>query len=96
MEPDTLLYGALISFLSDERAESVEAFTVLVEKLKSDLEINPHDMVAALVAVLDDLSDMGYFGEDNEDELDGEYEGDDLVEFEIRTLKDEDPKKRLN
>lgn len=90
METDTLLYGALVSILSSDRPESIAALTVLLEKLKANQALDPHNTVDVLLAVMDDLQEIGYFDGDGEEDEEGG------VEFEIRTIKDEDPKKRLN
>ena len=89
-EPDTLLYGSLVAILSSDKPEAVASLTILLEKLKANVELEPSDTVDVLLSVMDDLEELGYFDKEEEgNEEDG-------IEFEIRTFPDEDPKKRLN
>ena len=90
MECDSLLYGALASLLSDERPEAIEILTLLVEKLKRGDPLVSEDIVSVACSFMDDLAELGMFDDDS-DLID-----DNLVEFELKTFKDEDPKKRLN
>jgi len=89
MECDSLLYGALASLLSDERSEAIDILSLLVEKLKRGDGLSSEDIISVACSFMDDLAELGVFDDD-------ELTGDDLVEFEIKTFKDEDPKKRLN
>jgi hypothetical protein len=88
MDCASLLYGALISFTNyDDRSEAIMALTVLVDKLKQGAALSKEDVISVVCAVEEDID--GNYEE-------GSDEHENFVEFEIKTTKDEDPKKRWN
>jgi hypothetical protein len=87
MDCASLLYGSLISFINfNDRDEAIAALSVLVAKLKSGSALSSEDVMAVVYAIAEDI-------EEDDEEV---SENESFVEFEIKTLKDEDPKKRLN
>jgi predicted RNA methylase len=91
MECDSLLYGMLASLVSEEKEEVIAVLTHLLDKLNRGDTILPEQVISVTLAFVEDLEELGYlYDEDSEDP------DEDLIEFEIKTLKDEDPKKRLN
>jgi len=95
MEIDSVFYGALVNIMSNDLPGAVALVTVLLEKLKAKETLETDTAVDVLLTVVDDLEESGYF---EEREANGGFDGpeDYEVEFDIKTVPDEDPKKRLN
>lgn len=88
MDCASLLYGALISFTNyDDRSEAIMALSVLVDKLKAGDPLSKEDVISVVCAVEEDMTEN--YGDDSSS-------SENFVEFEIKTTKDEDPKKRWN
>lgn len=94
-EMGSLLYGALSSLLLEEKQESVAFLKHLVERLESGDKLPVEELIDLTVAFFEDLSELGYIEYADEDNTES-FSQEDLVEFEINTIPDTDPKKRLN
>jgi hypothetical protein len=102
MEIDSVFYGALVNIMSNDLPSSIALVTVLLEKLKAKEPLETDTAVDVLLAVVGDLEDSNYF---EEREAMGGFDGPESysegpeeygIEFEIKTVQDDDPKKRLN
>lgn len=94
-EIGAMLYGALSSLLLEETTESVAFLKHLVAKLEGGEKLPVEELVDLTVAFFEDLTELGYIEFDDEDDTES-FSQEDLVEFEINTIPDVDPKKRLN
>lgn len=84
---DTVLYNLLFSLLGKDKNKIISNLELLSNNIKNNQFLDIEDLVALLMTTISDLAELGYL-EEEEDE--------NLVEFDVVTYPDEDPKKRLN
>jgi hypothetical protein len=84
----SLLYGFLSTVLEGEKEEAVALLKDLVSKMESGTSFDINDLVPVICNFMEDLEDLGY--------VSLEDPGEEMVGFDIKTVKDDDPKKRLN
>jgi hypothetical protein len=98
LETISLLYGTLTALLMEDKDDAVALLKHLVERIENGNSIAVTDLVELTLSFVEDLDELGYIEDtyDLEEDSTDELVTDNLVEFDIKTFPDVDPKKRLN
>jgi hypothetical protein len=97
---DTLLYTAIFELLTEDYASAKRSFKEFTKRLEAGEHPDVTDIVSIVANLMDDVTELELFEplieEEDYDEETEVRSGEKVIQFEITTLMDEDPKKRLN